>query len=204
MHDTARLIGEQFFKLYGRPGDHILEVGAMDINGTLRPYAPAESIYTGIDLKSGPGVDVVVDEFSRLRHLYNRYDLIVCTSCFEHDMMSWNSFLEMVKLARAGGFIYINDPSNGPFHDYPVDCWRFYPDAGKALEKYANYQSDVTLIESFIAEKGQDGWEDFVAVFCKSKPRSHGLLYEYFKSVSHIYVANSECDEECRDPERCA
>jgi hypothetical protein len=100
MHDTARLIGEQFFKLYGRPGDHILDVGAMDINGTLRPYAPDDSLYTGIDLKRGPGVDIVVDEFSSLRHLNDTYDLIVSTSCFEHDMMFWHSFLEMVKLTN--------------------------------------------------------------------------------------------------------
>jgi SAM-dependent methyltransferase len=189
MHDTARLIGEKFFKLYGRPGDHILDVGAMDINGTLRPYVPAKSIYTGIDLKPGPGVDIVIDEFAGLRHLDDTYDLIVCTSCFEHDMMFWNSFLEMVKLTKPGGFIYINAPSNGPFHNYPVDCWRFYPDAGRALEKYANSQSNVTLIESFIAEKGQDGWEDFVAIFCKPKARQHGLLSEHFLRSSYIYVA---------------
>src|SRR5437870_10738986 len=118
MHDTARLIGEQFFKLYGRPGDHILDVGSMDINGTLRHYAPADSVYRGIDLKPGPGVDVVTDEFLLLCYLDDRYDLIVSTSCFEHDMMFWYTFLGMIQLAKPGGFIYINAPSNGPYHTH--------------------------------------------------------------------------------------
>jgi hypothetical protein len=104
-------------------------------------------------------------------------------------MMSWRSFLEMVKLTKPEGFIYINAPSNDLSMLTPLDCWRFYPDAGKSLEKYASYKSDVILIErALFLKKGEDGWEDFVAVFAKSEARKHGLLSEYLPNSSYIFT----------------
>ena len=74
----------------------------------------------------------------------------------------------MCRATRDGGYIYINAPSNGLVHRYPEDHWRFYPDSGKALARWAVSQGMVvTLIESFIAKREKDIWNDFVAVFRK-------------------------------------
>jgi hypothetical protein len=43
----------------------------------------------------------------------------------------------MARVVKSGGFIYLNAPSNGYVHNHPLDIWRFYPDAGIALEKWA-------------------------------------------------------------------
>jgi hypothetical protein len=49
-----------------------------------------------------------------------------------------------------------------------VDCWRFYPDSGKALEKWAYRQGmQPALLESFISHQVVNPWSDFVAVFVK-------------------------------------
>ena len=63
----------------------------------------------------------------------------------------------------------LNAPSNGLYHCYPVDNWRFYPDSGKALELWARKNGvNLTLVESFVAERSGDVWNDFVAIFRKA------------------------------------
>ena len=78
----------------------------------------------------------------------------------------------MVRVLKPNGYCYINAPShdNYNYHYHPYDCWRFYPDAGIALKKWAEKNSiELTLIESFINPPKQSGWSDFVMVFKKCK-----------------------------------
>ena len=71
--------------------------------------------------------------------------------------------------------MYLNVPSNGKVHRYPIDGWRFYPDAAHSLVNWANRNSyNCLLLESFIGDKigdiNEDGvWNDFVAVFLKDQ-----------------------------------
>jgi SAM-dependent methyltransferase len=93
------------------------------------------------------------------------FDLAVSTSCFEHDQMFWLTFAELARVLRTGGYIYINTPSNGDYHSYPYDNWRFYPDAGLALEAWAGKLGlRLSLLESFTAPRKRDIWNDFVMV----------------------------------------
>jgi hypothetical protein len=36
---------------------------------------------------------------------------------------------------RPGGLLYVNAPSGGEYHAWPVDCYRFYDDAWGALAR---------------------------------------------------------------------
>src|ERR1051325_4567827 len=155
MHDTALRTGALFFECYGKlfTNPSILDVGSMDVNGTLRSVAPASATYTGIDLSPGLCVDLVVTAGDRLPFDDGAFDLTVSTSCFEHDPMYWMTFFEMTRVTRAGGVLYFSAPSNGPYHGYPGDCWRFYADAGDALARWAvRNEQPVQLVETFMMQ----------------------------------------------------
>lgn len=171
MHDTARDIGRSFFETYfERRPIAVLEVGSMNINGSLRELAPPSSIYTGVDLSPGLGVDIVLEDPNTFPFEDERFDAVVSSSCFEHDPMFWVTFLEVVRVAKTGGYVYINAPSNGQYHAYPSDNWRFYPDASLALANWARLQGhEIELIESFIARRKADEWNDCVMVFRKGQ-----------------------------------
>lgn len=88
--------------------------------------------------------------------------------------MFWILFLEILRITKPTGLIYINVPSNGPFHRYPVDCWRFYPDSGNALVTWAKRnQLNPMLLESYTDHQDLDYWNDFVAVFLKDQSFQH-------------------------------
>ncbi len=80
----------------------------------------------------------------------------------------------MLRILKQRGLLYLIVPSNGSFHRYPVDCWRFYPNSASALVRWAKRSGyDPLLLESFTGRKGDTGnryaddWNDFVAVFLK-------------------------------------
>jgi SAM-dependent methyltransferase len=190
MHKTAAAFGAAFFRCYADAieGARILEVGASDVNGALRGCAPLGCRYTGIDLAPGPGVDVVLDDPHRYPFDAAGFDVVVSSSCCEHDPMFWLSFAEMCRVVRPGGFIYLHAPSNGPFHRYPTDNWRFYPDAGLALAAWGRREGhDVRLRESMVGRRRDDVWNDCVMVFAKGEaPRPLRLLAEIFPHSYNI------------------
>ena len=60
-------------------------------------------------------------------------------------------FNEALRVLKPTGLLYINAPSNGAYHRYPVDCWRFYPDSGVALQNWGNRSGyECALLEFFI------------------------------------------------------
>lgn len=96
--------------------------------------------------------------------------MVVSSSCLEHSELFWLSFTECLRILKPDGLLFINVPSNGAFHRYPVDCWRFYPDAGSALVTWAKRQGmNPALLESFITPQHKDIWNDFLAIFVKDQ-----------------------------------
>ena len=64
MHVSALNIGRAFFEQYlsRDPEVSVLDVGGMDVNGSLRSVAGAGWRFLSVDLVEGPGVDVVLDD----------------------------------------------------------------------------------------------------------------------------------------------
>ena len=166
----------------------ILEVGSLNVNGSLRDAAAPGTQYVGLDFESGPSVDFVLKPGEDFPVDADSFDLVMASSVFEHDMRFWDTFLRMCRAAKAGGHIYVNTPSNGTVHRYPMDCWRFYPDAGLALAEYARANGmEIDLIESFIGNRHSDVWNDFVAVFRKgpsAEPLNTSFVYQRYPSLN--------------------
>lgn len=178
MHKTALEHADAFYKTYARHFQTpvIAEVGSADVNGSLRQVAPAAGRYIGLDFAAGRGVDLVLTDPYRYPLETGSVDIVVSSSCFEHADFFWLSFLEILRVVKPNGLVYLNVPSNGPYHRYPVDNWRFYPDAGIALSRWAQRSGIPTLLlESFIGWQDTHPWNDFVGVFVKD--RMHAPSY---------------------------
>lgn len=164
--------GKAFFQIYlnNTVGMTIVDIGSRDVNGSLRSVAPLNSTYVGVDFATGKGVDVVLEDPYVLPFDDASVDVVVSSSCFEHSEFFWLLFNEALRILKPSGVLYINAPSNGTFHRYPVDCWRFFPDSGVALQNWGRRSGyNCALLESFVGHTQNDVWNDFVAVFVKDE-----------------------------------
>lgn len=144
------------------PAPAVLDLGAADVNGSYRAlFRHPRLRYTGADLAPGPGVDVVLDDPYRLPFDDGSMDLVLSGQMLEHCEFFWRAFDEMVRVLRPGGRIFLIAPSAGPIHRYPVDCYRFHPDAFHALARHAG----VHLVDVWHDERGP--WKDVVGVFAR-------------------------------------
>lgn len=178
MHPSALKNGKLFFDTYTTSfrDATVVDIGAQDVNGSLHDVMPSNLRYVGVDFVKAKGVDVVLDDPYELPFESKSIDVVVTSSCLEHSEMFWLTFLEILRILRPNGLLYINVPSNGDFHRYPVDCWRFYPDSGNALVTWARRNGlRPQLLESFVSEQYVDLWNDYVAVFVKDE--QFGSLY---------------------------
>lgn len=180
MHPTAMLNCKHFFDTYAAAFNgqrvKVIDIGAQDINGSLRAVCPEHFDYCGVDFVAAKGVDVVLDDPYQLPFDSNSIDIVLSSSCFEHSEMFWLLFLEIMRILKPHGLLYLNAPANGIFHRHPVDSWRFYPDSGRALITWARRNHMVpALLESFTSEqtgaKWQIGnkWNDYVGIFVKDE-----------------------------------
>ena len=89
----------------------VLEVGSYDVNGTARSLFHENRSYVGVDLVSGPGVDVVYD--GEVLKLDNCFDFVFCCEVFEHDKNWQNTFKNMVDYCSPEGVLVFTCASKG-------------------------------------------------------------------------------------------
>jgi SAM-dependent methyltransferase len=90
----------------------------------------------------------------------------VSGQAFEHIEYFWLTWLEMARVLKPGGLIFLLAPSRGYEHRHPQDCWRFYPDGFNALANYAGMRLlEVSTDWEPHPDPGSAPWGDTVGVF---------------------------------------
>lgn len=89
-------------------GAKVLELGSYVVNGTVRHHFVGAGEYVGVDLRSGPGVDIVADAttYCPVEEL-GYYDVVVTTEMLEHCREPKKVIGNAHALLRPGGFLLI-------------------------------------------------------------------------------------------------
>ncbi len=101
LHGVARAVAETF----DLPGP-ILEIGSYQVAGQeaiadLRSLFPGKD-YLGVDMRPGPGVDLVAD-VEELPHADGSVGTVIAMSTFEHVPRFWRGFDEVHRVLRPDG-----------------------------------------------------------------------------------------------------
>ncbi len=148
----------------------ILDLGSQDINGSYKHlFSSSAWKYVGLDVSDGNNVDIVIPDAYSWKNIQSDFaDVFISGQTFEHIEYIWLTMKEIFRVLKPGGLCCIIAPSSGVEHNYPIDCWRIYPDGFRALAKYA----DLEIIEVFTQWENEDYsdgsniWHDSVLI-CK-------------------------------------
>ncbi len=126
-------------------GKSVIEVGALDVNGSLRDDVEAlkPTQYLGVDIEMGPRVDQVCNAYELLdRFGPESFDLLITTELMEH-VRDWRKVVSNFKrLLRPLGSILITTRSKGfAYHGYPFDYWRYETSDMQAL--FSDFQIEA-------------------------------------------------------------
>lgn len=104
-----------------KPGRTLI-VGSYIVNKPDRRKFYSDAI--GVDMRPGPGVDVVADMESAQAARLGKFAHIECCSVLEHSRRPWKLAANLEALLEPGGTIHVEVPFHWRVHAYPDDYWR--------------------------------------------------------------------------------
>ncbi len=131
-------------RIGAKRGDKVLEVGSLDVNGTIRDNFPVAAEYVGIDIRPGKCVDVVMAAEDLTKHYKPGYfDMVLSCNAMEH-IEHWKEALSASwEVLRMGGRMCIVTPTiEKGRHNHPWDYWRW------TLEDYKTIFMDQEVLKA--------------------------------------------------------
>lgn len=149
-NDPFHAVFSEFISLTKQePSSSILEIGSRNVTGTThRSVFSHCADYVGLDILPGDGVDVVGDAH-KLSECFplERFNCVYSVSVFEHLLFPWKVVLEINKVMRPEGYVFIATHPVWPAHELPWDFWRFPRNGFHALfNQYTGFKI-VSLTE---------------------------------------------------------
>lgn len=150
MHESSYRIMTGFVQKYISSNKEctVLDIGSQLIDGqqglgsykNLFKDMPGVT-YKGLDMVEGLNVDVVLrSPYDWSNVPANSADFVISGQMLEHVECPWLTFVEINRVLKPGGMCCIIAPSTGIMHNYPLDCYRYYPDGMAALAVYASLE----------------------------------------------------------------
>lgn len=134
----------------------VADIGSMSKNGAktyrdfMKRYSGIE--YIGIDIESGPNVDIVMTGPYTIPLDDNSVDTVISGQCLEHVNNPFKLVLESARILKQGGYMLLTAPFQWREHKYPIDTFRYLPDGMRALMEEAG----MTVIKTYLNQN--DCW----------------------------------------------
>ena len=190
MHNNSHSKMEWFKNTYLSTNNNlkILDVGSLDIKGDFNYsdiFDEKNWVYTGLDIKEGNNVDIVVaDIYNWFEIEDNTYDVVISGQFFEHLEFFWLTMSQIERVLKPGGYVCIIAPSNGPKHgeDLP-NCYKFYDGGFRALAKYV----DMDVLHVSVDERKEaNPWNDACLVAHKAGSLNSDNTQELESRISNL------------------
>jgi SAM-dependent methyltransferase len=148
VHGNTRRLFKKYAKSYFQPNLRVLEVG---------PGAPPSPIQVMVGDSSIRWETVGIDKSCPSTYVGTEYsypiesdvvDIVLATNVMEHVRKPWVWIKELARICKPGGYVITINPVSWPYHEYPIDCWRAYPEGMRALYDEAQLSVITSSCES--------------------------------------------------------
>lgn len=116
----------------------VYEFGALQLQGfeefaDLRTFFKGK-LYVGCDMREGRGVDKVLNLHS-IDVPDESVGTVISCDTLEHVEFPHRALLEIHRILKPGGMVFLSTVLDFRIHDSPADYWRFTPDGMRSLLK---------------------------------------------------------------------
>jgi SAM-dependent methyltransferase len=149
MHSNSKLLFEKYALPELKPGMSVLEIGPDGFPSTYQLLAEKLSLqWHTLDMYDHPSLTYPNSKEYCFAVPDDSYDVVLSGQVIEHVKKIWRWLPELARVTKPGGLVITINPVSWGFHEYPVDCWRIYPDGMKALYEDAALKVSLSHWES--------------------------------------------------------
>ena len=171
----SRIVSHQkwqkhLYEIGNKPGMKVLEIGSREVTGASNArneFAKAE--YVGFDYYPGDNVDVVGDahKLSSYFGQGEKFDIVYSSACFEHFAMPWLVAVEMSKVLKVGGFVFVETYFSYSSHERP---WHFFQFSDMALKVLFSEAIGFECLEAGMSNPIVGRFSALADSYLKNKP----------------------------------
>jgi SAM-dependent methyltransferase len=158
------------YEIGNKTGMRVLEIGSREVTGTSnarKEFSRAD--YVGFDYYPGKNVDVVGDahRLSTYFHKKDKFDIVYSSACFEHFAMPWIVAVEIAKVLKVGGVVFIETHFSFSSHERP---WHFFQFSDMALRVLFSKELGFECIEAGMSNPIVGRFSSYADAYLKNKP----------------------------------
>lgn len=132
---------------FNKKGLRVLEIGSRNVTGANLRGRFNQADYLGFDYYPGENVDIAGDAHKLSSYFPNnqQFDLIFSSAVFEHFHMPWVVALEIQKMLKVGGYVFVETHFSFSAHERP---WNFFQFSDLGLRVLFNEALGFELVDS--------------------------------------------------------
>ncbi len=147
MHGNTRHLFKRYAKQYFQPNLRVLEVGAWLPSVLQYMVGDASICWETVGIDDSAPFTYVGTEYSYPVES-DVFDIVVAANVMEHVRKPWVWIKELARVCKRGGYVITINPVSWPYHEWPIDCWRAYPEGMMALYEEAQLKVIISRCES--------------------------------------------------------
>lgn len=180
--------------LCNKKGKDVLEVGARQVTGenAVNRGRFDKARYTGFDYMDGNNVDVVGDAHRLSSYFDRKFDLIFSSAVFEHLAMPWIASLEMIRLLKPGGYIFVETHYSFSSHERP---WHFFQFSELALRVLFPEKAGIRCIEAGVSNPLVGRFSYLASEYLAGRPVTGLYCHSQFLGVKEREVDDFSWDK---------
>ena len=163
---------QYLYEIGNKPGMRILEIGSREVTGGSSARQHFENAaYVGFDYYPGDNVDIVGDAHKLSSYFGDteKFDIIYSSACFEHFAMPWLVAIEISKLLKVGGIVFVETHFSFSSHERP---WHFFQFSDMALKVLFCEALGFACIEAGVSNPIVGRFSSMADDYLKNKPIS--------------------------------
>ena len=151
MHRNSELLFQKYAAPIFKEGKKVLEIGPNGNPSTFQKLVTSSSKsihWETLDITGERKPTHVAKSEYQFGLSDNTYDIVLSGQVIEHVKKIWVWIKELVRICKPNGRVITIAPLSWPYHEFPVDCWRFYPEAMRTLYEEAGLKVELCICET--------------------------------------------------------